>query len=79
MSNKDKYEKIFCSSFGLKKADLKKDIKYNGVKKWDSVGHMAMIAKLEEAFKITMEMDDIIDFSSFKTGIKLLKKYKIKF
>ena len=37
-----------------------------------------MIAKLEEAFKITMEMDDIIDFSSFKTGIKILKKYKVK-
>lgn len=78
MSNKEKYEKVFCSSFSLKKTDLKKDIKYNSVPKWDSVGHMAMIAKLEETFKITMEMDDIIDFSSYKTGIKLLKKYKIK-
>ena len=39
---------------------------------------MNMIAKLESEFKITMEMDDIIDFSSFKTGIKILKKYKIK-
>ena len=77
MPNKDKYEKIFCSSFGLKKTDLKKDIKYNSVSKWDSVGHMAMIAKLEEAFKITMEMDDIIDFSSFKKGKELLKKYDI--
>ena len=78
MSNKEKYEKIFCASFSLKKTDLKKDIKYNSVPRWDSVGHMAMIAKLEETFKITMEMDDIIDFSSYKTGIKLLKKYKIK-
>jgi acyl carrier protein len=78
MSNKEKYEKIFCSSFSLTKIDLKKDVKYNSVPKWDSVGHMSMIAKLEETFKITMEMDDIIDFSSYKTGIKLLKKYKIK-
>ena len=38
---------------------------------------MAMIANLEEAFDIVFEMDDIIDFSSYKTGIKLLKKYKI--
>jgi acyl carrier protein len=42
------------------------------------VGHMGMIAKLEDEFKISMEMDDIIDFSSYKTGIKILKKYKIK-
>ena len=39
---------------------LKKDIKYNSIKEWDSVGHMTMIGKLEEAFNITMEMDDII-------------------
>jgi acyl carrier protein len=78
MSNKEKYEKVFCSSFSIKKKDLSKDIKYNSIPKWDSVGHMAMIAKLEETFKISMEMDDIIDFSSYKTGIKLLKKYKIK-
>ena len=39
---------------------------------------MNMIAKLEQEFKISLEMDDIIDFSSFKTGIKILKKYKIK-
>jgi acyl carrier protein len=78
MTNKEKYEKVFIKSFGLNKSKLKKDIKYNSIPKWDSVGHMNMIAKLEEAFKITMEMDDIIDFSSFKTGIKILKKYKIK-
>ena len=64
--------------FFNKKKDLAKDLKYNGVPKWDSVGHMTMIGKLEDTFKITMEMDDIIDFSSFKKGIKILKKYKIK-
>ena len=34
---------------------------------------------LEESFKITLETDDIIDFSSFKKGIDILKKYKIDF
>jgi len=78
MTNKDKYEKVFIKCFGLDKSKLKKDVKYNSVPKWDSVGHMNMIAKLEEAFNISMEMDDIIDFSSYKIGIKMLKKYKIK-
>tara|TARA_B100000767_G_scaffold268313_1_gene288377 strand:+ start:790 stop:1029 length:240 start_codon:yes stop_codon:yes gene_type:complete len=78
MTNKDKYEKIFIKCFGLDKSKLKKDVKYNSVPKWDSVGHMNMIAKLEDVFKISMEMDDIIDFSSYKVGIKMLKKYKIK-
>lgn len=74
-----KYNKVFIKSFSLKEAQLKKDIKYNSIKQWDSVGHMAMIGNLEDAFKITMEMDDIVDFSSYKKGMKILKKYKIKF
>ena len=78
MDNKTKYENVFIKSFSINKKVLKKDLKYNTIQKWDSVGHMTMIGKLEDTFKITMEMDDIIDFSSFKKGIKILKKYKIK-
>tara|TARA_B100001564_G_C20440513_1_gene578741 strand:- start:470 stop:721 length:252 start_codon:yes stop_codon:yes gene_type:complete len=78
-SNLSKYNKVFIKSFGLKETDLKKDVKYNSISKWDSVGHMAMVGKLEDSFSITLEMDDIIDFSSYKKGIKILKKYKIKF
>ena len=32
---------------------------------------------LEEEFKITLETDDIVDFSSFKKGIEILNKYKV--
>jgi len=78
MDNKIKYEQVFIKSFKLKSSQLKKDIKYNSIPQWDSVGHMSMIAKLEDVFKITFEMDDIIDFSSFNTGKKILKKYKVK-
>ena len=39
---------------------------------------MSMIGSLEEAYNITLEMDDIIDFSSYEFGKKILKKYKIK-
>ena len=78
MDNKTKYENVFVKVFSIKKNFLKKDLKYNTIPKWDSVGHMTMIGKLEDTFKITMEMDDIIDFSSFKKGIKILKKYKVK-
>ena len=77
--NLTKYQNILKKTFKLKDKDLKKDIKYNSIKQWDSVGHMNMIANLEDEFKISMDMDDIIDFSSSKKGIALLKKYKIKF
>ena len=60
----EKYDKVFIKSFKIKKEKLKK-LKYNSIPQWDSVGHMTMIGTLEETFEITMEMDDIIDFSSY--------------
>ena len=73
----DKYDKVFIKSFKIKKDKLK-TLKYQSVPQWDSVGHMSMIGSLEETFNITLEMDDIIDFSSYTQGKKILKKYKIK-
>ena len=38
---------------------------------------MTLIGSLEEAFGISMETDDIIDFSSYNKGLEILKKYKV--
>ena len=73
----DKYNEVFAKSFKIKKDKLK-NLKYDSIPQWDSIGHMSMIGRLEEVFKISLEMDDIIDFSSYEFGKKILKKYKIK-
>lgn len=55
-------------------------LKYQSIDLWDSVGHMTLIANLEEAFDIMMETDDIIDLSSYEKGIEILSsKYGIQF
>tara|TARA_B110000971_G_C19732598_1_gene373763 strand:- start:282 stop:521 length:240 start_codon:yes stop_codon:yes gene_type:complete len=79
MDNKKKYEKIFIKALSVDKSKFNEKIEYNEIPEWDSIGHMTLISELEEGFKITIETDDIIDFSSFKKGIEILKKYKIKF
>lgn len=76
MNNLEKYSKVFTKTFSINKSKLKK-LKYQSIPEWDSVGHMSMIGTLEETFKITMDMDDIIDFSSYEVGKKILRKYKI--
>ena len=77
MNNNDKYDKAFIDSFSIDKTKLRKNLEYNSISQWDSVGHMSMIAALEETFNIHFEMDDIIDFSSYKVGKEILKKYKV--
>lgn len=79
MSNNLKtYEQIFTETFAVKKDALEK-LEYNQIEQWDSIGHMTLISELEDKFSISIETDDIIDFSSFKKGKEILKKYKILF
>ena len=51
-------------------------MEYNIIQKWNSIGHMSLIAALDENYKISLETDDIIDFSSFKKGIEILPNYE---
>ena len=77
MSNLDKYKQCFMTSFIIDESAFKNNIEYNSIPEWDSIGHMAMIAELEEAFEISMDIDDIIEFSSYNKGIEILKKYDV--
>lgn len=78
MSNKQKYDEIFKSVFEVTDEQLNEQLVYTSVPQWDSIGHMAMIAELEDAFDIMMETDDVIEFSSYYKGMEILKKYDIE-
>jgi acyl carrier protein len=77
MSNLEIYEKVFINFLNVKK-NILNDLKYQDVPEWDSVGHMSLMTEIEEAFDIMIEMDDIIDFSSFEKGKEILTKYNVK-
>ena len=77
MSSVQKYSEIFKTALNIGADKLSENLKYNDIEEWDSIGHMTLVAALEEEFKISLETDDIIDFSSFKKGIEILKKYNV--
>jgi len=78
MTNVNKYSKIFKTALNISDDKLSENLKYNEIEEWDSIGHMTLIAALEEEYKINLETDDIIEFSSFKKGMSILKKYNVE-
>ena len=79
MENKKKYDNAFLDSFDIDEtAVVIEDLEYESIVEWDSVGHMGLIAEIEEAFNIELEMDDVIDFSSYVKGKEILKKYNVE-
>jgi acyl carrier protein len=78
MSNRKKYNAIFMDLFSVSENQLDEKFVYQSVPEWDSVGHMGMIAALEDTFGIMMETEDIIEFNSYTIGIAKLKKYDVE-
>ena len=76
MENIQTYKEVFMESFDIKEEVLA-TLEYQSIETWDSVGHMVLIAALEEKFDIMIEMDDIIDFSGFEIGKTILTKYDV--
>jgi|TARA_B110000261_G_scaffold158827_1_gene195692 acyl carrier protein len=77
--NLDKYKKAFIESLEISNENTLDNLKYNDIEEWDSIGHMGLISAIEDVFEITVETNDVIDFSSFKKGKEILKKYKVEF
>jgi acyl carrier protein len=79
MTTTEKYNLVFCETFEIEESKLA-GLKYQSVLLWDSIGHMSLIASLEDSFDIMMETDDIIDLSSYEKGKEILtKNYEVEF
>lgn len=79
MTNLEKYNKAFMEALEITEEQLV-GLEYQQVPNWDSVGHMGLIASLEDEFDIMMDTDDIIDLSSYEKGKEILSKsYDIQF
>ena len=72
-----KYKKAFLESLEISDEKTLDGLKYNDIEQWDSIGHMGLISALEDVFGISIETNDVIDFSSFNKGKEILKKYKV--
>lgn len=77
MTNREKYIEVFVESLDVEPEEVE-NLEYQSVVSWDSVGHMGLVAAIEDAFDIQFETDDIIEFGSFQKGIDILKKYNVE-
>lgn len=42
---------------------------------WDSLGHMALVAELEDRFGVTLETDDVVGMTSYAKAIEILQRH----
>jgi acyl carrier protein len=72
---KEKIDKVFKDVIGADSSVDRKILIYNEVEGWDSVAHMTLVAALEEAFDCMLDMDDILDMSSYDKALEIMAKH----
>ncbi len=76
MEQLEKYNLAFVEIIGVTDDQLP-CLVYQATAGWDSVGHMQLMTQLEDVFCIALEMEDILEFSSYEKGLDILRKYGV--
>jgi acyl carrier protein len=50
-------------------------VQYQITEGWDSVAHMAIVAEIEEVFDIMLDVDDVLDMSTFDRAVEIVGRY----
>lgn len=75
---KTKIDAAFLEALNIDETVERASLVYNSSPGWDSVGHMALVAALEQQFDCMLDMNDILDMSSYDKVVEIMAKYVAK-
>ena len=72
----EKLRAVFVEALDLGGDVEVEKLEYRGIEAWDSVGHMSLVAAIEDEFDVQLDTDQVIDMSSFKVALDMLRELK---
>ena len=77
MSLPERLRMVFVDALQLDDDVDVENVKYRDIGAWDSVGHMALVAAIEDEFDVQFDTEQVIDMSSFKVAVDMLRGFGI--
>jgi acyl carrier protein len=65
-------QEVFHEAFGIDAQLISLDTTPNDVPAWDSVGHLDLASRLEEAFGISFDVDDLMEMENVRQIIRIV-------
>lgn len=78
MATRRQIQDLFITALALPPDTDFPSLAYRSVPQWDSVAHMSLIARLEAAFGVMLETDDVLDMSSFEECLRILARHGVQ-
>ena len=66
---------VFSRAFEIPVEAVNDQLEYQAISEWDSMSHLVLIEELESTYKISIEMEDILEMGSVAKIKDILKKY----
>jgi acyl carrier protein len=67
----------FVNTFAIERDQVTLDLAYQSIEPWDSVGHMALVAEIENTFNVTLDTDEIIAMSDVGKAVEIIRKHGV--
>jgi len=69
----DKVREAFKTSFDVDPQSVTMDTKAENVTGWDSVGHLTLASHLEEAFGVSLDVDDLMEMEDVRAIVRIVE------
>lgn len=77
MTNVEKYKNCYVEGLELD-IETVENASMESVERWDSIGQMSLVALIEDAFSIEFEPDELMTFTTYSSGIEILRKHNVE-
>jgi acyl carrier protein len=74
MSTENRLWVVFQDTLELPESADRAILVYNETPKWNSLGHMSLVAAIETEFDIILETDDILAMSDFAKALEIVDR-----
>ena len=74
----DSLREAFVTALDLDRAANVEALEIGATPEWDSMGHMALVAELEDRFGIALETDELIAMSSYSASLEILRRHGVE-
>lgn len=77
MNFEEELKDCFIKGLAVSESDKNKveTFEFSKFEQWDSIGHMRLIAQIEEKFGIRLQVQDVLDMNSFDAAKRIIGKY----
>jgi acyl carrier protein len=75
-STEEDLKEIFKSALEITDTNEVEIVTYRSIPSWDSVGHMALVAEIEDKFLIELTTQQVLELSSFDKALEIVLNIK---